>query len=285
MKLNIQIPLACCFILLTSVTFSQRIFDVHIHGGKDPVGQLNTLKKAGVYAAAVSTSWQLQQQYKGDSGLRMLCGLMFPCPNGIVPYSQQKCYADGKQFPEIKWVEEQIRAQKIDFFGEVLSQYYGISASDSLLFPYYALAEKYNLPVGIHTGLAGPDHGSPDFKVSMGNPLLMEGMLRKFPKLRVWIMHAGAPFLQETIAIMSVYRNVYADISAISNPYIMPARQFSGTIKSLIDAGFEDRLMFGSDNGNIQMVIKQVNELDFLTKQQKDKIFYKNAELFFGSGQ
>lgn len=55
----------------------------------------------------------------------------------------------------------------------------GYPPSDEKLFPYYALAEKYNIPVGIHTGLAGPNHGSPNFKVSMGNPLLIENLLQR----------------------------------------------------------------------------------------------------------
>src|SRR5688500_6379429 len=59
---------------------------------------------------------------------------MVPCPNGKVPYSLQKCFEDGKKYPGIRWVEEQIKLGKIDFLGEVLSQYYGISSFDSACF-------------------------------------------------------------------------------------------------------------------------------------------------------
>lgn len=55
-------------------------------------------------------------------------------------------------------------------------------------------------------------------------------------------------------------------------------------MKAFIEAGLEGRLMFGSDNGNIGKVIASVNQLDFLTREQKNKIFYKNAERFFGDG-
>lgn len=94
-------------------------------------------------------------------------------------------------------------------------------------------------------------------------------------------MHAGAPYLEETIAIMKYYPNVYTDISAINNPYIFPKSDFHFIMKRLIDAGFENRLMFGSDNGDIKIAIDNVKELDFLTEEQKEKIFYKNAEEFF----
>src|SRR5690606_21804003 len=123
----------------------------------------------GIYRAAISSSWELQNRYMNDPELKYLKGLMLPCPAGKVPYSLQACFEDGKDWPSLNWVEERIRAGDIDFIGEVLSQYYGISSSDSLLFPYYALAEKYKLPVGIHTGGAGPGHGSDSFKPEMGN--------------------------------------------------------------------------------------------------------------------
>ena len=86
--------------------FSQKIFDVHIHGEKDILNQIRLLDSAGVYKAAISTSWDLQNSYVGKSKIKLLNGLMLPCPNGKVPYSQQPCFANGKDFPEISWVEQ-----------------------------------------------------------------------------------------------------------------------------------------------------------------------------------
>lgn len=270
-----------CFILCCIVTNAQRVFDVHIHGDKEPVDHLTELASHGVYKAAISTSWDLQIIYKATDGLSLIQGIMIACPEGRVPYSLQFCFSDQTDFPDINWVEQLIKEKKIQFIGEILSQYYGISPSDERLYPYYALAEKYNIPVGIHTGLAGPGHGSPNFKVSLGTPLLFEDFLQRFPKLKVWIMHGGAPFIEDTMAIMKYYPNVYLDISAINNPYIFPKGDFNYLMKRLIDAGLENRLMFGSDNGDIKMAIDNVEELSFLNEEQKRKIFYENAEQFF----
>ena len=259
----------------------QKVFDVHLHGSKDLSKQLTALEQAGVYKAAISTSWDLQDNYRGKSKINFLFGLMFPCPNGKVPYSLQPCHEDGQDWPALSWVETQIKEGNIDFFGEVLSQYYGISSSDSLLFPYYALAEKYHLPVGIHTGGAGPNHGSPNFKMEWGNPLLLKKMLIRFPQLKVWIMHSGDQYYKETVAVMQQNKQVYADISVISNPEIVAPAQFASIIKAFVGAGLEERLMFGTDNGSIEKVIAAVEALHFLSKEQKDKIFYLNAERFF----
>ncbi len=277
------------FILLAFVTLafsfspplkSLKIFDVHLHGQKDILAQLKILEAAGVAYAALSTSWNLQNDYRGKTSIKLLYGLMVPCPNGKVPYSLQPCFDNGNEWPDPHWVEQQIVEKKIDFIGEVLSQYQGISSGDSMLFPYYALAEKYNLPVGIHTGSAGPDHGSPAFREDMGNPVLIKPVLAKFPKLRVWLMHAGGPYLKETIGIMKQYPGVYTDISAINNPAIMPAPAFKAIIKTLMDAGLEDRLLFGSDNAPIQTVLVAVEDLN-LTSVQREKILYRNAKNFF----
>ena len=80
---------------------------------------------------------------------------------------------------------------------------------------------------------------------------------------------------------MQRYKQVYADISVISNPDIMPAAQFTKIMKTFMDAGLEDRLMFGTDNGNVEKIVAAIEALDFLSKEQKNKIFYQNAERFF----
>lgn len=259
----------------------QKVFDVHLHGSAEGPAHLTNLEKAGVNKAAISTSWELENSYRKNSNVQLLFGLMLPCPNGKVPYSLQPCYSNGQDWPATDWVEAQIKDGKIDFLGEILSQYYGISSSDTLLFPYYALAEQYGLPVGIHTGGAGPNHGSPNFTMELGNPMLLEKMITRFPKLKVWIMHGGDQYFNEAIAIMQKTKHVYADISVLSNPDKVPSERFANIMKAFMDAGLEDRLMFGTDNGDIDKVIAAVNELSFLSKKQKDKIFYQNAERFF----
>jgi hypothetical protein len=260
-------------------TYEGPIFDVHVHNQPDNEQQLDNFKTFNIVKAAVSSSWDNLDKYRSHEGI--LIGLMFPCPNGVVPYSGQKCFSDGKEFPAVAWVRQQIIDKKIHFLGEVLNEYYGISPSDDRLHPYYALALEYNLPVGIHTGLAGPDHGCPNYNPDMGDPALMKDILTKFPGLKVWIMHAGAPYLKGTLEILKAYPQVYADISVLANPDIMDREDFHSYMKSLVDAGFEDRLMFGSDNGDLEKMIDAINALSFLSIEQKEKIFIKNAEAFF----
>ncbi len=262
---------------------SRTIFDVHLHGSGNPESQIDELSRSGVYKVAVSTSWDLQQQYMNTTGVTVYRGLMLPCPEGRVPYSQQLCFASGEEWPAPEWVEQQIIDGTIDFLGEVLAQYHGISASDTMLFPYYRLAAKYSLPVGIHTGSAGPDHGCPNFREELGNPVLLRNALTVFPQLKVWLMHAGGPFLNETIDIMQKHPHVYLDISVINNPDILPPPLFEETMEKLIASGLEDRILFGSDNADVSTVVQSLENIPFLTDEQKAKIFFRNAETFFAT--
>jgi predicted TIM-barrel fold metal-dependent hydrolase len=96
-------------------------------------------------------------------------------------------------------------------------------------------------------------------------------------------MHAGYPFLDNTIALMKVYTHIYADLSRM-NWHSATRTAFHNYLKALIDAGFEDRLMFGSDAAGhpeaIGLAIEGIESAEFLTKDQKADIFYNNAARF-----
>jgi predicted TIM-barrel fold metal-dependent hydrolase len=55
-------------------------------------------------------------------------------------------------------------------------------------------------------------------------------------------------------------------------------------LKSLVDAGFADRIMFGGDQmlwpEKITPAIESIEKAEFLTKEQKRDIFYNNAARF-----
>lgn len=175
-------------------------------------------------------------------------------------------------------------AGELGAMGEITAQYHGLSPSGPELEPYFALAEELDIPVGIHTGLSFPGITRifPQFRVSMGNPVHFEELLNRHPNLRVYIMHAGWPFLAETIGILNVYPQVYADIAVVN--WIRPREEFYDYLKELIKAGFADRLMFGSDQMSwpdaIDLAVETVKSADFLSDEEKRAILYDNAARF-----
>jgi uncharacterized protein len=121
------------------------------------------------------------------------------------------------------------------------------------------------------------------FRASLGNPALIEDALNRHPKLRVSLMHAGWPYLQETIATMFVYPQVNADLGAVN--WALPRAEFHSYLRALLRAGFGKRLMFGSDQmywpEAIGMAVEAVDSATFLSPSEKRNIFYGNAARFF----
>lgn len=187
--------------------------------------------------------------------------------------------------PSVEKLRELVRAGEISVLGELGLQYRGLSPVSPELDAYWALANEFDLPVAIHTGLgdSGTPYGCcPDFRARLGNPLLLEDFLVRYPKLRVYLMHAGYPFLQETKAILSIYPQVYVDVAVIN--WAIPRPEFHTYLRALIDAGFADRIMFGSDQmvwpEAIKLAIQGIESADFLSTEQKRAIFYDNAARF-----
>jgi predicted TIM-barrel fold metal-dependent hydrolase len=190
--------------------------------------------------------------------------------------------------PKLAALRADIRAGRVHVLGELGLQYRGMAPNDPRLEPYYALAEELNIPVGIHTGIGPPGTPHqpccPRFRVTLGNPILVEEVLVRHPRLRLYLMHGGAPYLQETKAIMSVYPQVYADLSVIN--WILPREEFHGYLRELMQAGFGKRLLFGSDQmfwpEAIGMAVEGIESATFLTEAEKRDIFYNNAVRFLG---
>ena len=187
--------------------------------------------------------------------------------------------------PSLERLRQLSRSNDVAALGELGLQYRGLAPTDPSMAAYFALAEELNLPVGLHTGLgdAGTPYGCcPKFRVSLGNPGLMEDVLVRHPKLRAYLMHAGYPYLQETKALLYVYPQLYVDVAVID--WALPRAEFHAYLRALVDAGFGDRIMFGSDQmvwpEAIGLAIEGIQSAAFLTAAQKRDIFYNNAARF-----
>jgi predicted TIM-barrel fold metal-dependent hydrolase len=193
---------------------------------------------------------------------------------------------EANPLPDLEKLRAEIQAGRVQVLGELALQYRGMAPNDPRLEPYYALAEELDIPVGIHTGIGPPgtpyDSCCPNFRVTLGNPILVEEVLVRHPQLRLYLMHGGAPYLQETKAIMSVYPQVYINLATIN--WILPREEFHSYLRELIRAGFGKRLLFGSDQmvwpEAIGMAVEGIESADFLTEEEKRDIFYNNAVRF-----
>ena len=187
--------------------------------------------------------------------------------------------------PDMTRLRRLLQSDSLGILGELGLQYRGLVATDTSLANYFVLAEGLDIPVAIHTGLgdAGTPYGCcPNFRVTLGNPSLVEEVLVGYPRLRMYLMHAGYPYLQETKALLYVYPQLYVDTGVIS--WALPRQEFHTYLQALVRAGFGDRIMFGSDQmvwpKVIGMAIDGIESASFLTQEQKRDIFYNNAARF-----
>ena len=231
---------------------------------------LAEMKKYNVVKAVVSNHYQAVLRWQAASSDRVIVSYSFDDPSSA----------------DLEFLRREHAAGRLMALGEIGTQYEGIAPNDPKMEPYWTLAEELDVPVGLHTGLAPartPYTCCPRFRNSFGNPALLEEVLIRHPKLRVYLMHAGYPYLQETIAILHMYPQVYADLGAID--WLRPREEFHEYLRALVRAGFGERLMFGSDQmtwpEGIGMAIEGIESASFLTEQQKRDIFYNNAVRFF----
>jgi predicted TIM-barrel fold metal-dependent hydrolase len=164
--------------------------------------------------------------------------------------------------------------------GEIGTQLSGIPPNDPALEPYFALAEEFDLPVLIHTAGIGPYLAT--FRSSAGSPLLLEDVLVRHPRLRIYVENTGYPYRDQMIAMMYQYPQLYGDVSTIT--WVIPRAAFYDYLKALVSAGLGKRLMFGSDQmrwpEKIGEGIAAIEQAPFLADEQKRDILFNNAARF-----
>lgn len=170
--------------------------------------------------------------------------------------------------------------------GEVAPQYQGMSPSDMSLDAYFAVAEELGIPVGIHMGTGGNgmiNISNPRYRASLGQPFLLEDVLARHPKLKIWVMHAGYPMIDQMIALMGANAYVYVDLAGFIWSY--PLEEIHAYLKRLVQAGFGKRILYGTDlmmwPKLLETSIGVIENANYLSEDQKRDIFFNNAVRFF----
>jgi uncharacterized protein len=243
------------------------IIDVHMHAVGTPVDPvIAELDAHNVIAVVLSSLTLRRTQEWAARDARFIPSLAFR--DASLPVDD---------------VRDLLQRRTVAALGELGFAYAGLRPDDPSLEPYFALAESLDVPVAIHLAGGGlPD--VPAFRVRLGDPLLLEEVLVRHPRLRVNVMHAGLPFLESTLAILRRYPRVYADLSKISDANAYPREQFHEYLHSLMRANLGDRLMFGSDAagaGALGPSIEGITSATFLGDAEKRAILCGNAARFF----
>ncbi len=167
--------------------------------------------------------------------------------------------------------------------SEVTNQYDGVLVDDPEFAPFLAIAAERGIPVGVHIGPGPPGSPAlhPDYRIQ--SPLRLEEVMRAHPGLRLYVMHAGYPFIDDMKALLYYYPQVYVGVGVLQ--LAVPRAEYYAYLEELVRAGFIDRIMFGSDQmnwpGMIEEGIAAINDAPFLGYAQKRAILHDNAARFF----
>ncbi|HKW18610.1 MAG TPA: amidohydrolase family protein [Terriglobales bacterium] len=206
-------------------------------------------------------------------------------PDRVIPgTSFSEAMQPGKRV-DLDQLRKDFTTDGFKVMGEIGLQYEGLSPSDPSVDKYFALAEELDIPIAIHMGTGGSGRANvtmPKFRGSMGDPLLLEELLARHPKLRVQVMHAGYPMIDNMLTLLQASSHVYVDVAGLIWSY--PLKEVNRYIERLVEAGFEDRVMYGTDQLQwpklMAYSISIIQNADYLTPEQKRDILYNNAVRF-----
>ncbi len=203
-------------------------------------------------------------------------------PDRIIPALG---FGGGPDAPAVDVVRQKLKDGGFAVFGEITTQYGGLAADDPSLEPYWALVEELDIPASIHIGtgpVGAPYIGFDRYRARLHSPLALEEVLLKHRKLRVNIMHAAWPMLDDLFAVLWTHPQVYVDTGAIA--WALPRAEFHRYLQRIVDAGFGKRVLFGSDQmiwpDTIEMALESINSATLLTAEQRRDILFNNAARF-----
>jgi predicted TIM-barrel fold metal-dependent hydrolase len=231
---------------------------------------LAEMKKYNVVKAVVSNDYPTVQRWKSTFPEQIINSFGFNDPTTL----------------DVAFLRKEYAAGRLKALGEIGAQYLGFAPNHPRLDPVDALAEELDIPVSIHIGLTKPGgiYGAyPNYRAAIGNPMLLEEVLIRHPKLRINVMHAGWPMSDQMVALMWAHPQVYVDTGVID--WALPRREFHSYLRRLVESGFGKRILFGSDQmvwpEAIGMAVEGIESATFLSEQQKRDIFYDNAVDFY----
>lgn len=204
-------------------------------------------------------------------------------PDRIIPAILVNPARDADVTPDL--LRRLVETGAVRVPGEIGAQYSGIAPDDPRMALYWSLAEELDVPVAVHVGPGPPGApylGFEEYRARLHSPLAMEEVLVRHPRLRVYLMHAGYPMLDDLLALLYAHPQVHVDVGVIA--FSQPRTAFHRFLRGIVEAGFGARVMFGSDQmvwpGAIEVALGAIEEAPYLDEAARRDILYHNAARF-----
>jgi predicted TIM-barrel fold metal-dependent hydrolase len=151
-----------------------------------------------------------------------------------------------------------------------------IYPTDPRLFPVYALCQRYDVPMVIHTGCTP---GNPDV-AKYNDPKHIVQIAQLYPSLKIVIAHYFFPEVEYCYDLTHTYPNIYFDTSGLADQEVIDAtglEKIQGVLVKTLNDGPE-KVIFGTDYAmcSHQDHIDLINALPVST-EVRERIFWRNA--------
>jgi hypothetical protein len=196
---------------------------------------------------------------------------------GINPYDLQR------RKDSIDDIEKAIQETRVVGL-KIYAGYYPFYVYDTVYEPVYELAEKYNLPIVIHSGDTYSEKGL----IKYSHPIHIDELAVFHRNINFIIAHLGDPWVMDTAEILSKNRNVFADLSGLivsdefkAKTYINEKTFIDHFRRAIFYSETYDKLLFGTDWPLVQVK----TYIEFIKKLVPEKyyedIFYNNSNNLF----
>lgn len=177
----------------------------------------------------------------------------------------------------LKFVEDKVKEEVFKAF-KIFPGYFYFYPQDKVYFPFYKLAEKYDIPVIIHSGITLKKNAL----LKYSHPIHIDEVATLFPNVKFIMAHLGNPWIQTAKAVLYKNDNVYADLSGLfEGEDYTERKEVKESILNVINWVGVDKLIYGSDWPIVRMdrYIRFIKTT--IPREYQKKVFYDNARKVF----
>ncbi len=149
----------------------------------------------------------------------------------------------------------------------------GFYPDDPACYPLYRKAQELGVTVLFHTGTQPAP-----MKAKYARPVFVDSVAADFPDLRIVMAHVGHCWWEETLALAGTKWNLFVDISGWQRVFIHEPDKFYTMLRAALDEIGPWRILYGTDNPYLKMVLPSKDWLDAVRGAVESKRFGFSAE-------
>lgn len=113
---------------------------------------------------------------------------------------------------------------------------YQVPPTDRIYWPFYVKAIELDIPVSMNAGMPGPR--MPGF---VQNPIYYDEVAFHFPELRILMTHCGQPWIDEALAVMAHWDNVFMAATSVAPKY------WTSAFVQFINTRGREKMLYGTE--------------------------------------